>query len=355
MTLLQPPSFLQARTDHTAQEDRLYLQGLLNPIGGVGALSAPLVRAQAVPNMTVIVAKERFFIPGTESTSQGVYHGYNDGDITVTIAASSPTLPRIDIICASVQDAFYSGASNQLVVDKVTGTPNASPTPPAAPANAIIIAQIAVAAAATTVTNANITNNAQPVSAKGGLLPVGSQAIRDALTLYDGLGVYRMDTNNVEFYNGTSWDTFTPKIAQPVGAVRAYRNAALSFGITTSDIAFDTASYDYSAGAFNFTTGVFTAPKTGLYRIHSKVGVSNSTTSCGWTLIFANSANTVLSVPDQCVLRSMTAGDAESLVGSDDIPLTAGDTLKVRVVATVGTTTINAQATSTYVNISQVA
>lgn len=153
MALLQPPSFLQNRTDHTAQEDRLYLQGIMNP--GVGGLSIPLVRAQASPNMSVIVAKERFFINGTESTTQGMYHGYNDADLTVTIAASSPTLSRTDLVCAYIQDAFYSGANNQLVVDKVTGT--AGGGVPSAPANAIILAQIAVAANATTVTNANIT------------------------------------------------------------------------------------------------------------------------------------------------------------------------------------------------------
>ena len=164
MALLQPPSFMQNRTDHTAQEDRLFLAGLVKPSGGIGTLSSiagvNLVRAQASPNMSVIVHRERFFIPGTEDTNQGVYHGFNDADLTVTIAAASPTLPRIDIICASIQDSFYSGGSNQFNLGAITGTPASSPVPPTAPANSITIANIAVAANATSVTNANITNNA---------------------------------------------------------------------------------------------------------------------------------------------------------------------------------------------------
>ncbi len=238
MALLQPPSFLQNRTDHTAQEDRLYLQGVLNPVGGVGGLAesagVALVRAQASPNMTVLVAKERFFIPGTESTSQGMYHGYNDGDITVTIAASSPTLPRIDIICAYVQDQFYSGASNQLVVDKVTGTPAGSPVAPAPPANSITIAQIAVAANATTVTNVNITNTAQKCAANGGILPVSTQAIRDALGLFDGLSVYRKDTNNIETYNGSSWDIYPA--GGPRGLLASVSRTNPSAAITTEAV-----------------------------------------------------------------------------------------------------------------------
>lgn len=213
MTLLQPPSFLQNRTDHTAQEDRLYLAGVMHSFGGIGGLAAAasvsLVRAQASPNMTVLVAKERFFMPGTENTHQGIYHGYNDADATVTIAASSPTLPRIDIVYAAVRDQFYSGANNDWVIDKVTGTPAGSPVAPAAPANAIVIANIAVAANATTVTNGNITNNAQLASAKGGVV-VCSSVTRPAGP-YLGMKIYETDTDTFLYCSNTTgpvWSVF---------------------------------------------------------------------------------------------------------------------------------------------------
>jgi len=364
MTLLQPPSFIQARTDHTAQEDRLYLEGLIGR-PGIGGLSAAgglaLVRAQAAPNMSVLVAKERFFIPGTESTSQGMYHGYNDGDITVNIAASSPSLPRTDIIVAYVQDAFYSGASNQWVIDKVTGTPNATqPSPPAAPNNAIILASILVPTSSTTVTNPNITISASRVTAAGGLFVAPTQALRDTyaaiIGLYDGLPCYRQDTNNMEIYNGATWDSFVPKIANPVGAVRAWRNAVLSFGVTTSDIIFDTASHDYSAGAYSLVTGVYTAAKTGLFSFKVKVGLSSSVGATDWTLVLTNAAGTVLSTLDHQLIRGMTAGDAQTLNGTDDIPLNAGDTVKARVISSAGTTTIAVGTKDlTYMAISQVA
>lgn len=364
MALLQPPSFIQARTDHTAQEDRLYLEGLLaRP--GIGGLSAAagvaLIRAQAAPNMSVLVTKERFFIGGTESTSQGVYHGYNDGDVTVNIAASSPSLPRTDIIVAYIQDAFYSGASNQLVVDKVTGTPNASqPSPPAAPNNAIILGSILVAANATTITNPNITISAYRSITSGSPFPAASSALRDSyaalIGLYDGLPCYRQDTNNLEIYNGATWDTFTPKIANPVGAVKGFRTAALNFAVTTSDIIFDTTSHDYSAGAFSIATGVYTAAKTGLFSFKVKVGVSSSVGATEWALSLTNAANTVLSTLDRQLIRGMTAGDAQTLNGTDDIPLNAGDTVKVRVSSTAGTTTVLVGSKDlTYMSVSQVA
>lgn len=212
MTLLQPPSFLQNRTDHTAQEDRLFFSGTMGAgIGGLAlAAGVNLVRAQTVPNMTVLVAKEHFFMLGTENTHQGLYHGYNDGDITVTIAASSPTLPRKDIVYAAVRDAFYSGANNDLVVDKVTGTPNASPVAPAVPANGILLATIDVAANATTVINANITLANDPAVARGGVYSAADVTERDAIVaavgLYEGMTFYIASMDILERYKAsTGW------------------------------------------------------------------------------------------------------------------------------------------------------
>lgn len=313
MALLQPPSFIQARTDHTAQEDRLYLQGLLNAVGGVGGLAVgsgtALVRAQAAPAMSVIVAKERFFIPGTENTAQGMYHGYNDGDITVNIAASSPTLPRVDIIVADVRDAFYSGVNNDLEVRAVTGTPNASPVPPTTPANGIVLANIAVAANATTVTNANITNNAQMASAKGGLLPVASQAIRDALPLYDGLGVYRMDTNVIEIYNGASWDIFAATGSVVAGTVIGQVSIA---GSVTSAGATE-ALLATLALTVNVVTG-----RSYWVDVFSRVAI----TAAGLAGIVTHVSQTALTTASPVLVRSIVRLETVGATGAFDIPHT---------------------------------
>jgi hypothetical protein len=55
-----------------------------------------------------------------------------------------------------VYDAQYSGGTNQATLEIVTGTPAPSPVLPAAPNNTITLAQISVAANATSVVNANI-------------------------------------------------------------------------------------------------------------------------------------------------------------------------------------------------------
>jgi hypothetical protein len=58
----------------------------------------------------------------------------------------------------TVNDAYYTGSLNNVVLQVVAGTPAGSPVAPATPANSISLATIAVAAGATALTNANITD-----------------------------------------------------------------------------------------------------------------------------------------------------------------------------------------------------
>ena len=108
--------------------------------------------------MAVSIAAGRAIIKGTETATQGNYIVWNDGSINVTIANASPTLPRIDLVVLTIQDSYYSGSNNQVIAQAVTGTPNASPVAPSAPNNSIVLAQIAVAANATSIVNGNITD-----------------------------------------------------------------------------------------------------------------------------------------------------------------------------------------------------
>jgi hypothetical protein len=96
-----------------------------------------------------------------------MYTALNDAAVTVTISASDPTNPRLDTVYTAVQDSFYSGPNNQALVGVVTGTPAPSPVAPAAPANAEVLATVAVAASQSTVTNGNITNRISPATPIG--------------------------------------------------------------------------------------------------------------------------------------------------------------------------------------------
>ena len=88
----------------------------------------------------------------------GVYMAYNDATTNLTIATASTTNPRIDLICLTVSDAYYTGATNTVAFNVVTGTPAASPTVPATPTNSLALGQIYVGTSVTSILTANITN-----------------------------------------------------------------------------------------------------------------------------------------------------------------------------------------------------
>lgn len=158
MTLRTPPSWLQ-NGSHPAVNDRLTSTGVIWSTAGVADYTSMAVSQAATPSMSVQIAEGHAIIAGSEASNQGFYIAYNDAAVTVSIAASSPTLARIDRVCVAVQDGFYSGANNQVIFQVVTGTPSASPVAPAAPNNSLTLALVAVAANATSIVNANITDS----------------------------------------------------------------------------------------------------------------------------------------------------------------------------------------------------
>jgi hypothetical protein len=172
MTVRTVPIFIDGNT-HPGEETRQSLGALLGTstgsfAGGVGASDRAhgvvnasdfrVVQRAAGANMSVDVAAGYAWIRGTESAHQGAYHVYNDGTVNLSVAASDATNPRIDLVIAKVQDAFYSGATRTASVTIVTGTPAASPTDPTLPANALVLARVRVPATSTSVVTANITD-----------------------------------------------------------------------------------------------------------------------------------------------------------------------------------------------------
>lgn len=157
MAPVNPPYVIQALS-HPADVFRRSVRAT-RPGPGVRLPTDLAVTANGTPNMTVNVAAGEAVVDGSQNTlSQGSYEVLNDATVNLAIAASDPTNPRIDIVVAQVQDAAYSGATNAWQLAVVTGTPAPSPSVPAAPANSLILAQIAVAANATTIVSGNITD-----------------------------------------------------------------------------------------------------------------------------------------------------------------------------------------------------
>lgn len=224
MAEINPPGFLQnSGTTNTAE----ILREAFNVLTG-GGISSNAQRAKGgvhpnlggtftvqqagAPNMTVDVQSGHALIAGSEAAKQAVYSVLSDSIVNKSIAASDPSLPRIDIVIAKVQDTQYSGAVNSWSLAVVTGTPAGSPAVPTAPNNSIILAQVAVAAGVTSIVNANITDKRIYLAAAGAIVPVNDKAARDAISSpHDGLAVWRRDLKAINAFNvaAGNWRWFT--------------------------------------------------------------------------------------------------------------------------------------------------
>lgn len=281
MTAVTPPWVIQASSHPADVFRRAIAFAGMGQQGVRSWVSGDLAVAQnGTPNMSVNVAAGQALINGTQNTtSQGAYEVLNDATVNLAIAASDPTNPRIDIVVAQVRDAAYSGANNDWLLAVVTGTPAGSPSPPATPANAIVLAQVAVAANATSITSGNITDK-RPI--------FGS--------LYHA-EVYQ--TNAQTMANGA-----------------------------TTVIAYDTIEGDPNG---NVTTGAsfhYTVPVAGRIRVHAVCAFGAALSGNPSLDVYKNGSLAK-------VVFQVTSG-ALALPGSAEIRCAAGDTLDVRLFHNTG-------------------
>lgn len=156
MTLNTPPSWLQAGS-YPAQYDRIIQQALYATTGIIGA-SSLAVSPNSPVGMSVRVASGWAAVVGTTTTNMGTYTLWNDATDTLTITTADPTNDRIDLICATVRDAYYSGAYNDVIFQVIAGTPAGSPVAPTLPDNSISLATVLVGAAVTQINSGDITD-----------------------------------------------------------------------------------------------------------------------------------------------------------------------------------------------------
>ena len=157
MALRTPPSWLQ-QGSHPAENDRLTMQALVGTVSGVLTPTSMQVSQTASPSMAVQVSSGWAAIVGTTQSNMGSYVAFNDAAVTLSLTAADPTNPRIDIVVATVSDAYYSGSTNTVAFTVVTGTAAGSPVAPSTPANSVLLAQVYVAAGVAAVYTANLTD-----------------------------------------------------------------------------------------------------------------------------------------------------------------------------------------------------
>jgi hypothetical protein len=169
MTFSAVPYALQ-NASHSAALFRQALSAVVPNNGGLVQYGDLAVAQTATASLQVQVGVGRCFIPGTNLgnlpsttwSTQGLYFGLNDAAVTLPIGTPDANNPRIDIVVATVNDAFYSGTLNSGALQVVQGVPAATPAAPAVPANSLLLANVAVAANAPSITTSNITNVAVP-------------------------------------------------------------------------------------------------------------------------------------------------------------------------------------------------
>jgi hypothetical protein len=162
------------------------------------------VSQSAVPAMSVQVIAGTSYFYGTGTTADTMFEFYSDSTETVTIPTASAQA-RIDIVCCKV-DASTGVAS--LVV--VSGTPSGSPAVPATPASHYKLANVAVGAGVTTITNANITDTRRTMF----MVPTGARN----QGLINGYIIPSVASNNLTVAISTSpTSVVAPTATNPVG------------------------------------------------------------------------------------------------------------------------------------------
>jgi hypothetical protein len=208
ITLLAPDGVAITAQQMRQASAALYGGGANRPLGGRSGFRADTASTvfSATSTTWTLNPCSAMIDPGA-STYQGMYGWATDAVITGSVTAANATNPRKDIVYIQINDSSAgdgSGALNANVL-YLAGTPAASPVPPALPARSFLVGTITVPQSGGG--SPTVVMNPARFVAAGGILPVYSQAERDALVAYDGLAVRRMDltTRQIETYNGSAW------------------------------------------------------------------------------------------------------------------------------------------------------
>lgn len=159
------------------------------------------------------------------STPQGPYWVAISPAENHTLTAASVTNPRKDIIIGRVYDHDEDASGNRFArTEYIAGVAAPVPAEPAVPTGAFRIATIDVPISGGG--SAVVTNNMPFTVASGGVVPVRTQAERDALTSFawDGLACWRQDRDWIEVYNGSVWHVRSQATVANTGDLSAITN-----------------------------------------------------------------------------------------------------------------------------------
>jgi len=229
---------------------------------GGGVVSA------VVGTMTVEVTPFRAWVDGGASDAQGGYPFVLDATKVLTVTDGDAVLSRTDTVVAEVLDDTYDGSGSTVAqVRVVAGTPGAGA--PTLPATCVALRDVTVPAGLSAGTgglsSSNIgTDRRVYTAALGGIVPVSGATERDAMGAELGQPVYRLDTGNLQVFNGSDWDTYTATTAKGrVSSAAGSQNLADS---TTIEVNYT--AVDYSEGVTASAAGnSLTVDSDAVYRL----------------------------------------------------------------------------------------
>lgn len=224
------------------------------------------VTQNGTPNMSVNVAQGRAVIRAgnAASTLAGVYTVLNDAPVNVAISAADPTNPRIDLVVVQVRNAAeYGEAANDVRITVITGTPAAVPATPSLALfpNALVLAEVRVNAAVSSITNANITDRRSYASAIGGMLR-GLSTNRPAAS--SGQLYFDLDTATPQLFSTAAWNPLATAITAQTTSISWVNIGSTPAGTLTYTLIGGNTGLPFKVLVFalNITAGTATASAT---------------------------------------------------------------------------------------------
>lgn len=349
------PLWLGTGFSYSPEEDRLLISNLLGgpratftpsttlgnrPAHGVVRLGDLAVTQDGTPGMRVLVGAGSAFVAGSSNAEQGSYAVRNDAALTVNLAASDATQRRNDIVVARITDADYSGSTRTFTIEIVQGAlysgAHNTANDPVLPASCLALARVQVAAADTSITNAEITDLRQFISPLSTLRRGTSVQRGTAIDLENGDKWFETDTGRVAMYYNSAWifQEGPPPRFRVTGGAGGQTGVASGGGGYNCTWANGTEVID-TEGAIAIGTGVFTCPATLPGRWHFEFGVGIEPAANGIRAAWLWHANTSRRYAQSSQINQGGAG-SESFTGTAEIVLAAAETVVVQVYQTSG-------------------
>lgn len=265
----------------------------------------------------------------TRGKSDGVVIITNDGDVQVALDPAPSANSRYDVIYLKQNDTEKGDANSQPVVGKMTGTAAASPTVPAVPSGALLLATVLVPAGstATSASGVVITNVVKFTALNGAAIRYRSigDMNADAANVIDGCQAYVKGAGYF-FLRGNQWiriDADTFHVVE--GLVTTAMSSGTNLNLLVPTSATST-SYTSDPTIFPTRSDGIIGPiaVSGWYEVSANVAWASNSTGQRYVTICRTNNEAAPPIAD---LRSAAAASASSVNGY--MFLAAGDFVKL--------------------------